>query len=184
MIYTNIDGSSNSSNQLLELLSVVSNPKVYEEKVLTLQKAIEDNKKYIELVGPANDIIVLRNRTVEELEKAKTEVKEAKSKANDIVAKAKVTAEDLVAEAKSTAKALVEEASVAKEQAAQLTAKVQKLQEEASKAQAEAVINASQASDTAAELEEALNAAKQAKLAANELRKELIKKHTDFIKSL
>ena len=51
MIGSSIDGSS--SNQLFDLLKVVANPEVYSEKVKSLEDAIAENKKYVELVAPA-----------------------------------------------------------------------------------------------------------------------------------
>ena len=62
-ISTNIDGSTvGGANQLLDLLSLVSNPAVYEAKVKSLQNAIAENQKYVEAVAPVSEILDLREK--------------------------------------------------------------------------------------------------------------------------
>jgi hypothetical protein len=117
MIGSSIDGSS--SNQLFDLLKVVANPEVYSEKVKSLEDAIAENKKYVELVAPASEIIALREQLladkavmVQELEKVRSEAvqarEEAKAQAKIVVADANASAAKIkksTADLNDTAKA-------------------------------------------------------------------------------
>ena len=63
MIANNIDGSSGNSSQVLDLLALVAaDPKVYQSKLKELQDAADRNQKYVEAIGPASDIIILRQQ--------------------------------------------------------------------------------------------------------------------------
>lgn len=75
-ISTNIDGSVGGANILDLLATVVSNPAVYEAKLKALQDAVAENKKYVELIGPASDIVRMQT----EMREAKAEIEASVSK--------------------------------------------------------------------------------------------------------
>ena len=59
-ISTNIDGSL-GSNQVIDLLSILTGtPEVYASKLKALQDATEANKKYVEAIGPASEIVRIK----------------------------------------------------------------------------------------------------------------------------
>ena len=61
-ISNNIDGSTGGSGQLLDFLSLVTNPKIYEAKIKTLQEVTATHQKFVELVAPATEIMDLREK--------------------------------------------------------------------------------------------------------------------------
>ena len=89
MIASNIDGSnSGGTGQLLDLLALVANPEAYSQKVKELEELIAQNKQFVELVGPASDIIRLREEARADRADAAAYVLAAKQEAKDIKAKA------------------------------------------------------------------------------------------------
>lgn len=183
-ITTNIDGSSGNSNQLLELLSVVSNPKVYEAKVKALQEATDENKKYVELVGPASEILALREKAKQDAEEAERLLSEAKSQASNAISQSKVQAKEIVEDAKAEAEQIKQHAEAladnAKEKLA--AASLAETKVNASKVELEKALL------TVEKMTAELNADKQATIdaakALHEAREELIAKHKAFIESL
>ena len=120
-ISTDISGTSNvgGANQLLDLLSLVSNPAVYKSKIDALEAVTAENKKFVELVGPADSIVKMRETIALELADVKSTAAEAKKTAAEAVAAAKVQAAEMVSDAqakadalKAEAQALVDEAKV------------------------------------------------------------------------
>ena len=116
MISTDITGG-NGTSQLLDLLSLVSNPAVYEAKVKALQEAIAQNKAYVEAVAPVSEILAIRQKVEEEREQSQKEVKDARAEATkvkaDAKAAAKVTtdkADKILADAQEQATKLLAEA--------------------------------------------------------------------------
>jgi chromosome segregation ATPase len=113
-----IDGTSDSSvNQIFDLLAVMADPKAYNEKLQALQTAVAENKKYVDLVGPANDIMMLREKADTELAEARDQAKQMREEADGVLAEAKTEAKAIVAEAskkasesKAAAKKLEEDA--------------------------------------------------------------------------
>ena len=104
MISTDITGNNTGASQLLDLLSLVSNPQVYEAKVKTLQELTEKNQKYVEAVGPASEIIELRKKAAEDREAAAKELSDAKAECARVVSDAKKKAEDITKNATAEAK--------------------------------------------------------------------------------
>lgn len=102
MIGTDITGAT--KDNLTDLLNIVADPKAYSEKMQALQSAIAENKKYVELVAPASDIIKLRNETRELVAQVKAQAEETK-------ASAEAEAKKMLSEAKSEAEKLVSDAT-------------------------------------------------------------------------
>lgn len=184
MISTNIDGSVPGSNTLADLLALIADPKAYASKLAELEKATAENKKYVELIGPASEIDKLRSDAALDRENAAaaTEfakkfaaniVDEAKGEAAGIIAKAKDKAADIIADTKAAnAEAKKLKASLTEAIADALTAK------EASQVKlAEAAVSASEANAKAEELAKA-----QADLAAE--KDAIAARHKQFIESL
>ena len=93
MISNSIDtSSSNSSSQLLDLLSVVSKPEVYAAKIAELDAKTAEYRKMIEAVGPVSEINAMRDEAKAALDNAKSALDAAKKEAAAIVSDAKVSA--------------------------------------------------------------------------------------------
>jgi cell division septum initiation protein DivIVA len=183
-ITNNIDGSSGSSNQLLELLSVVSNPKVYEAKVKSLQEATDENKKYVELVGPASEIIELREKAKADAAKAEKLLEDAKAQALQIVNDGQRKSDGLVSEAKAQAQKLKNEADGLIEVAKQKSADASLAETKANAAKVELEKTLVAVEKQLAEAEDAKKAALEAERKFNKAYDNIIAKHKAFIESL
>ena len=184
-ISTNIDGSvGGGANQLLDLLSLVSNPAVYEAKVKSLQATIAENKKYVEAVAPASEILEIREQVKADKAASTTALAEAKVKADGLVKTAQEKANALVAEATANAKKVTDDAdSIANEIKASL-AESKKAVLEAKKSKTDSdTLNESlrlQLAELGKQREQAATALQK----AEDLKAEIITKHLEFIKSL
>jgi hypothetical protein len=184
MIATNIDGSAmNGSNQLLDLLTLVANPDAYAQKVSALEELIAKNQKYVEMVGPASDILALREEARADRLAAKLAITEAKCKADGIIVKADAKAKEIAAAAREAADALAIETETANT---------------AAKANAAAAISAEKAAKSAATQSKKLSTELQAQVAeailekekataaavdAEQVKKDILAKHQAFIDS-
>lgn len=183
MISNSIDGSS--SNQVLDLLSIISgNPEVYASKLKALQDATAEHKKFVEAVGPAGDIIGLRNQAIADREVAKQELDSAKVEAQALSAQAKADAQSAVEEAKSKAAEIVSEAEAQKVTADALLAKAQQANAAAIKAQAKADGDTAAAQAKSLELDKAIADTQAATKDAEATKADIIAKHKAFIESL
>ena len=184
-ISNSIDGSSNSAaSQIFDLLSIMADPKAYNEKLKALQEAIEKNQKFVELVGPAKDIVNLH-------EKAKQEYLDAKAAAQAVIEQSKAEAEAT----KSEAAVILDDA---RKQAAEVKKSAQKLEYEAQVKNNDlagriivvqnekALLEAARwnAETISANADEQIKAAEAARAAANADRDAIIAKHKAFIESL
>jgi hypothetical protein len=183
-ISNNIDGSVGSSNQLLDLLSVVSNPKVYEAKIQDLQDATDAYNKAIALAGPADEIVDLRAKAKADRDAAKAELSDAKAKASKALADANAQANNVILDATNKANDIVNAAKNKQADTDKLQAdvvasqnEVQKLQDAANKLNA----TAQKKLDDAASL---LSKAKDAQQQADADKASVIAKHKAFIESL
>lgn len=184
MIATSIDGSVGGSNQLLDLLAVVANPESYAEKVKRLEEATAENKKYVELVAPAADILELRAKAREALTEAEESLRKAKAEAEKIIKAAEGDAKlirDFAAEQANVKQELLDTQAVA------LAGDRENLlaaEREAKAAAAESKRSATQYKKLAeaAKAETAAAAAAMAEVAA--LKDGIIAKHRAFIESL
>jgi hypothetical protein len=185
MIASNIDGSvSGGSSQLLDLLTLVANPDAYAAKVQALEQMIATNKKLVEAVAPAEDVLILREKVRVELEANKEATAEAKAKAAELLSKAKEDAASILADAKAKADALISEAEQVNK-AANAAILVTKAAEDAAKsAEAEAKKSASYAKGQATIAQNEAKAAKEAFAEAEALKADIISKHKAFIESL
>jgi hypothetical protein len=182
-ISTSITGGS-ASNPLLDLLAVVANPDVYKAKIDALDAATAENKKYIEAIGPASEIVALREQEKVLRAEAESYKNVAIAQADADLANAKKQAESMVSVAKAKADAMLEAASASKNgadallgdvQAALLAAKTS--QEKAEAAQAVAVTQSQELAKKQAEVDKALEEAQA-------LKASIIAKQEAFIKGL
>jgi chromosome segregation ATPase len=183
-ISTNIDGTVGSSNQLLDLLSVVSNPKVYESKIQDLQDATDAYNKAIALAGPADEIVDLRAKAKDDRDAAKAELADAKAKASKAIADANAQANNIVLDATNKANVILSDAKNKQAETDKLQANVVAAQADIQKLQAAAdKLNATAQKklDDAADL---LAKAKDAQKQADADKAAVIAKHKAFIESL
>jgi cell division septum initiation protein DivIVA len=184
MISTNIDGTSGSSNQLFDLLTVVANPKEYQSKIQALEDAIAENKKYVDLVGPASDILALKEKAKADADKAAKALKDAEQKAGDIVAGAEARADVIISSAQERADSIAEKAQALMSEARSAKALADSAAAQAAQTQSRAEAAIASAAAKSEQLDEALEKAKQAKEDLASARADLIAKHQAFIKSL
>ena len=184
-ISTNIDGSvGGGANQLLDLLSLVSNPAVYEAKVKSLQATIAENKKYVEAVAPVSEILDIREKLKADKAASITAIAEAKVKADGLVKTAQDNANAIIAEANAKADKLVAEAQAATDDAKAVQAEVRKKLTDAIKAKADSDTLSESLKLQLAALDKEREQATMALQKAEDLKADLIAKHTAFIKSL
>ena len=115
-IATSITGGS-ASNQLMDLLAVVANPDVYKAKLDALDAATAENKKYVEAIGPASEIVALRDEAKAAAQAAKEALAQAKTDAAQLVSNANTKADGIVVAAQSTAETMIATAVAAKDEA-------------------------------------------------------------------
>lgn len=183
-ISNNIDGSVGGGGQLLDFISLVTNPKVYEAKIKSLQEVTAEHQKFVELIAPATEILDLREKLKADKEKAKNALAEATLKAESTVSQAKDEAAKLVSNAKEKAAQLEADAQAAFDDAKLAQEEARKDANEVKKAikEYDALIASLKAQQT--QLATAQKDADAIKNEAQSLRDDLIAKHTAFIKSL
>jgi len=107
MIASSIDGS----NSTLDLLStLLADPTVYADKLKALTEATAENKKYVDLVGPASEIVSIRAQADADRAAAAQAVSDAKAQADNIVGGAHADAAAILADAQGKADTLVAQA--------------------------------------------------------------------------
>ena len=184
MIVNSIDGSPSNANQLMDILSLVANTEVYGKKVKELEKLIAENKKYVEAVAPAADILVLRESLQEEIAKNKEATKAAKVAGADKLKAAEEQAAQIIADAQAKADALIAEATATEKEA---KAKLKDVQaaEAAAKAAETAHKNAvAHAKGQATLAANEAKAARDLQAEAEAAKAAILAKHEEFIKSL
>jgi len=113
MIATSIDGS----NSTLDLLStLLADPTVYADKLKALTEATAENKKYVDLVGPASEIVAIRTQADVDRAAAAQAVADAKTLAMSIVGDAQADAAGILADAQGQADTLIAQAKAQKDQ--------------------------------------------------------------------
>jgi cell division septum initiation protein DivIVA len=183
MIGTDISGGS-GGNQLLDLLSLVANPDAYAEKVKSLETLIAENKKFVELVAPADDIISLRSKLQAELQEAADAKEAAKTESSQILSESKSKAAALTRDAEQKAKKIIEDAEAIKAEAQAELASVKASTKAANDAE-----NASRAAEAesnakAEKADATLKAAEADRQELADMRLAIIAKHKAFIESL
>jgi cell division septum initiation protein DivIVA len=114
-IATDITGNAvGGTNQLMEMLTLISDTKQFEAKLKALQDATETHRKHIALVGPADEIVRLRDDAAKTKKTADEYAQKRKKEADEVLADAKAEAARLVAEAQASADRLAEEAKKTK----------------------------------------------------------------------
>jgi len=184
-ISTNIDGSAvGGANQLLDLLSLVSNPKVYEAKVKSLQDSIALNQKYVEAVAPVSEILDLREKVKADKAASASALSDAKQQANDIVEEAKAKAAAIISDANDQAKQITTEAD-------EISKQIKSALAEAKAAKADAKSSKDISDALATSLQQQLDIADKktkdadaARKEAEALKADILEKHTAFIKGL
>lgn len=165
MISTDITGSSGGDTaQVFSLLAVMANPDVYAKKLTDMVNATEENKKYVALVGQANEILQIKDASKKDREEAQKELQQAKADAAEKKAAATLARKDAIAKAEADAAKLRNEAADLKTAHAVLVQEAEKLK--ASLADAIAAANSREQAAVGAAAEhakatEALNAERQ-----------------------
>jgi hypothetical protein len=184
MIASSIDGSVGGSTQLFDLLSLVSDPEAYAKKVKALEEATAENKKYVELVAPASDILRLREVAQQDRILATQELAKAQAQAAEVISSAKKDAEQIresahafANEVKQLAQNTLNEAGAKK---AELDGAIKQSKQAALDAKKAASDFEKKSSQAAAEKA----VASQAKEDAESLKASIIAKHKAFIESL
>jgi cell division septum initiation protein DivIVA len=183
-IATSITGSSGASNQLLDLLAVVANPDIYKAKLDALEEATAANKVYVEAIGPASEIVALREQAALEKQQADEVLDKANASADKIVSDAQTQANTLVSSAQTQANAIAAQAQKLKAEAEQILLEANAAAAEAQRAQVKADSAQASADAQAAMLQTSQEAADQAVAEAKALKADIIAKHEAFIKGL
>jgi cell division septum initiation protein DivIVA len=182
-ISTDITGGS-SSNQLLDLLTVVANPTVYKAKIDALDAATAENKKYVEAIGPASEIVALRDEANANVAKSKEALSKANAEAFQIKEKANSDSQAILQAAKIKSDALIKSAEETKAQVEVVMAQAQEELALAKKAIAYAKEAKESAQAKEQELTQALQDANEAKAQAEEARADILAKHQAFVQGL
>jgi len=183
-ITNNIDRSSGSSSQLFDLLTVVSNPAVYQTKLKALEDATAEHKKYVELVGPASDILALKEKSQKDAQEAANVLDSAKQQATGLISDAKAQASDIVAVAKTEASKLKTDAQDVMDAAKLVKTQADSAATQAVQVQAKVDANLASAAEKAKLLDKAIADANAAKEDAEALKAEIVAKQKAFIESL
>lgn len=131
MISTDITGNSGGdASQVFNLLAVVANPDMYAKKLTEMVNATEENKKFVALAGPANEILQLRESAKEDRENAKNELIKARSDASAIKDAANLAGQDVIAKAKSDSAKLRQQAEELRDSQAALIQDAEKLKQD------------------------------------------------------
>jgi len=183
----NQDGTpmgGSGSNQLMDLLTVVANPAAYKAKVDALEAATAENKKYIELVAPADEILKLRDTVAQNAADSQAALENASAEAASTIADAKAQAAELVKTAQAKADTLTAKAQAADTEAQAKLADAQKVLENATKMQASANAQMAEYAAKLQTLEKSQVEVNQALEDAQALKASIIAKQEAFIKGL
>lgn len=186
MIGTDITGAT--KDNLSDLLNIVADPKAYSEKMQALQNAIAENKKYVELVAPASDIIKLRNDTRNLVAQVQSQADETKAaaeaEANKIVAEAKAKSEEIVSSATSEAERIKASVSGMESNAQEFLADAKRQLDAAAKSQERLDTEIKRYQSLISHAEAEKKAIEQEKEKYQSMVAEISAKHQAFIESL
>lgn len=185
MISRDITGSvSNGSEQLFNLLALVSNPKLYEEKIKELQDAVAKNQKYVDAVGHVDEVLRLRKEAADAAKAAKDKADESNRLAAEALRKAQAEASAVVSAARDSANKLNNEAKQAVDKANDLVKKAESrnLDVDVREVRLEKIESELKAKEAA--LVKALAEAEAAKSAALKAKEEVLAKHKAFLQGL
>jgi len=118
VINTDITGRATSdADGMMALIKLVSEPDAYREKLKVLVEATEENKKFVALVGPADDVLRLREAAIADRALAKEELVTAKSQVAKNKAAAKVQSDKLISDTETACTEKLAEANAVFNQA-------------------------------------------------------------------
>jgi cell division septum initiation protein DivIVA len=181
MIATSIDGS----NPTIELLStLLADPTVYADKLKALTEATAENKKYVDLVGPASEIVATRAAADADRAAAEKILANAKVEASGIVGDAKASAEVIVADAQNQADTLVAQAKAQKDESDAILSQAKVSLADVKRAEAEAKAATAAANAQAQSLATAQAATEALQAEVNETKAALLAKTQAFIEGL
>jgi len=181
MIASSIDGS----NSTLDLLStLLADPTVYADKLKALTEATAENKKYVELVGPASEILATRAQADEDRAAAAKAVADAKTQADSIVNGAKADAAAILAEAQGQADTLVAQAKAQKDESDAVLAQSKASLADVKRAESEAKAATAAAKAQSDSLATAQAAAEALQAEVNDIKAALLAKTKAFIEGL
>lgn len=184
MIGTDISGGSGGSNQLLDLLSAVANPDAYAQKVKNLEALIAENKKFVELVAPADDIMSLRSKLQAELQEAADAKEAAKTESAQILSESKSQAAASIRDAQQKAKQIIADAEAVKAAAQAELAGVKAAEKAAADAEEASRVAEAESKAMAEKAVAAIKASEAERQEAASMRLDIIAKHKAFIESL
>ena len=185
MIPTGIDGRPQSgTDQVFSLLNVIANPEEYAKKLKALNDATAEHKKYVDLVGPAGDILKLKDDAQADRAAAADELAAAKADAKKIKSDADAKAKDALEKAQERAKAIIAEAEAIKASAAADKVANQSLSTKLASDLAAAQKAATEAKAAAKAADDAKADAIKAKQEADAERDRLVAWHSNAVKEL
>jgi hypothetical protein len=165
MISTDITGNAGGdASQVFNLLAVVANPDLYAKKLTEMVNATEENKKFVALAGPANEILQLRDDAKKDRESAKNELLQAKSDAAETKTASNLAGREVIAKAEADAAKIRQDAEGLRAVQADLVQEAEKLKADLVSAIAASNAREKLAAMTAAEQSkatESLNAERQ-----------------------
>jgi cell division septum initiation protein DivIVA len=182
-IATTITGGS-ASSQLMDLLTVMADPNAYKAKLDALETATAENKKYVEALGPASEIVDLRDQAKALREEADAYKTTTTAEADAVLAAAKDQAALVVADAKAQADQLTSAAKVKADAADALMGKALGAQAQVDVAVAAATAAQADYEAKAADLNARVTAAATAQAEAEAYRDSLAAKAQAFAKGL
>jgi hypothetical protein len=146
MISTDITGNSGGdASQVFNLLAVVANPDMYAKKLTDMVNATEENKKFVALVGPANEILQIKEDSKRDREEAQKELQQAKVDAAEKKATATRAGKEALAKAEADAAAIRADAAALKAVQAALVQEAETLKADLADAIAEAKVREQEA---------------------------------------
>ena len=181
MIASSIDGS----NSTLDLLStLLADPTVYADKLKALTEATAENKKYVELVGPASEILATRAQADADRAAAEQAVADAKTLAMSIVGDAQADAAAILADAQGQADTLVAQAKAQKNQSDAMLSQAEISLADVKRAEAEAKAATAAANAQAQSLATAQAATEALQAEVADIKAALLAKTQAFIQGL
>jgi len=181
MIATSIDGS----NSTLDLLStLLADPTVYADKLKALTEATAENKKYVDLVGPASEILATRAKADADRASAAQAVVDAKAQADSIVGGAQADAAAILADAQGQADTLIAQAKAQKNESDAVLAQSKASLADVKRAEAEARAATAAANAQAQSLATAQIATEALQAEVADIKAALLAKTQAFIEGL
>ena len=181
MIASSIDGS----NSTLDLLStLLADPTVYTDKLKALTEATAENKKYVELVGPASEVIAARAQADADRAAAAQAVVDAKAQADSIVGGAHADAAGILADAQGQADTLVAQAKAQKDESDAILSQAKISLADVKRAEAEAKAATAAANAQAQSLAAAQATTEALQAEVNDIKAALLAKTQAFIAGL